>query len=82
MSTSEVQRLNGLAAAAGDDVPKRLIVITTSGISRPAAAFADSAKAFVFFVDRSADKLVALNTRAQETLSPHTKPADRELEPW
>lgn len=82
LCTSEVQRLNGLAAAAGDDVPKRLIVITTSGISRPAAAFADSAKAFVFFVDRSADKLVALNTRAQETLLPHTKPADRELEPW
>ncbi|MEU8654173.1 hypothetical protein [Streptomyces sp. NPDC048737] len=82
LSTSEVQRLNGLAAAAGEDVPKRLIVITTSGISRPAAAFADTAKAFVFFVDPTADKLVALNSRAQEALLPHTNPAEQGLEPW
>ncbi|MDV7217972.1 hypothetical protein [Streptomyces prunicolor] len=82
LSTSEVQRLNGLAAAAGKDIPKRLIVITTAGISRPAAAFADTAKAFVFFVDRSADKLMALNSRAREALLPHTNPAERGLEPW
>ncbi|MET8163746.1 hypothetical protein ABZT34_05700 [Streptomyces sp. NPDC005329] len=82
LSTSEVQRLNGLAAAAGEDAPKRLIVITTAGISRPAAAFADTAKAFVFFVDRAADKLMGLNSRAQEALLPHTQPAERGLEPW
>ncbi|SFY44060.1 hypothetical protein SAMN02787144_10429 [Streptomyces atratus] len=82
LSTSEVQRLNGLAAAAGEDTPKRLIVITTTGISRPAAAFADTAKAFVFFVDRTADKLMGLNSRAREALLPHTNPAERGLEPW
>ncbi|MFD4286598.1 hypothetical protein ACFWRD_08285 [Streptomyces sindenensis] len=82
LSTSEVQRMNGLAAAAGEDVPKRLIVITTAGISRPAAAFADTAKAFVFFVDRTAYKLMALNSRAREALLPHTDPAERGLEPW
>ncbi|MCX4593850.1 hypothetical protein OG819_30090 [Streptomyces sp. NBC_01549] len=82
LSTSEVQRLNGLAAAAGEDAPKRLIVITTAGISRPAAAFADTAKAFVFFVDRTADKLMALNSRAQEALLPHTNPTEQGLEPW
>ncbi|GGL15495.1 hypothetical protein [Streptomyces flaveus] len=82
LSTSEVQRLNGLAAAAGEDAPKRLIVITTAGISRPAAAFADTAKAFVFFVDRTADKLMALNSRAQEALLPRTNPTERGLEPW
>ncbi|MCF2126258.1 hypothetical protein L1I79_07335 [Strepomyces sp. STD 3.1] len=82
LSTSEVQRLNGLAAAAGEDVPKRLIVVTTAGISRPAADFADTAKAFVFCVDHTAGKLMALNARAREALLPHTKPAERELEPW
>ncbi len=82
LSTSEVQRLNGVAAAAGEDAPKRLIVITTAGISRPASAFADTAKAFVFFVDRTADKLMALNSRAREALLPHTNPAERGLEPW
>lgn len=82
LSTSEVQRLNGLAAAAGDDVPKRLIVITTSGISRPAAAFADDAKAFVFLLDSTTDKLVSLNSRAKEAMLPHTAPADRTLKPW
>ena len=82
LSTSEVQRLNGLAAAAGDDTLKRLIVITTAGISRPAAAFADTAKAFVFFVDRAADELMALNSRAREALLPRTNPAERGLEPW
>ncbi|WP_406440568.1 hypothetical protein OHB00_34220 [Streptomyces sp. NBC_00631] len=40
---SENQRLNGLAAAAGEEVPKRLIVIASGEISRPAADFADRA---------------------------------------
>ncbi|GAB3949838.1 hypothetical protein GCM10028832_02350 [Streptomyces sparsus] len=82
LSTSEVQRLNGLAAAAGEDAPKRLIVITTAGISRPAAAFTDTAKAFVFFVDRTTDKLMALNSRSHEALLPRGNPAEHQLEPW
>ncbi|MEU3299950.1 hypothetical protein ABZ729_09025 [Streptomyces sp. NPDC006678] len=77
-----MRRLNGLAAAAGEDAPKRLIVITTAGVSRPAAAFADTAKAFVFCIDRTADKLMALNSRAREALLPHTNPSERGLEPW
>ncbi|MDK1476459.1 hypothetical protein QNO07_24140 [Streptomyces sp. 549] len=82
LSTSEVQRLNGLAAAAGEDAPKRLIVITTAGISRPAAAFTDTAKAFVFFVDRTTHKLMALNSRSHEALLPRGNPAERQLECW
>jgi hypothetical protein len=57
-------------------------VITAAGISRPAAAFADTAKAFVFFVDRAGDKSMGLNSRARETLLPHTQPAERGPEPW
>ncbi|MFE1291303.1 hypothetical protein [Streptomyces sp. NPDC058751] len=82
LSTSEVQQLNGLAAAAGENVPKRLIVITTAGITRPAAEFADTAKAFVFWIDRASNELTALNTRAEEAFLPHTKPALLESEPW
>ncbi|MCX5334557.1 hypothetical protein [Streptomyces sp. NBC_00140] len=82
LSTSEVQRLTGLAAAAGEDVPKRLIVITEAGISRPAATFADKAQAFVFCVDRTTGHLRALNSRARETLLPHANPAEQGLEPW
>ncbi|MFD5748198.1 hypothetical protein [Streptomyces sp. NPDC127033] len=82
LSTSEVQRLNGLAAAAGEDVPKRLIVITEAGISRPAAAFADKAKGFVFHIDRTTGRLMALNPRARETLLPDAAPGERGLERW
>ncbi|MGW5663283.1 hypothetical protein ACWEWG_24755 [Streptomyces sp. NPDC003758] len=82
ISTSEVQRLNGLAAAAGEDTPKRLIVITTADISRPAADFADTAKAFVFYVDRANGRLIGLNTRAREAELPRTNPAEQGLEPW
>ncbi|MFF3963025.1 hypothetical protein ACFYZI_15790 [Streptomyces griseorubiginosus] len=82
LSTSEVQRLNGLAAAAGEYVPKRLIVLTTAGISRPAADFADTAKAFVFFVDRTTGRLMGLNSRAREAGWPDTDPATQAQEPW
>ncbi|MGX4688714.1 hypothetical protein [Streptomyces sp. JNUCC 63] len=81
LSTPEVQRLNGLAAAAGEDVPKRLIAITESGISRPAAAFADKAKAFVFHIDRATGRLMALNSRAEEALLPHTDPGELTPDP-
>ncbi|MEU0406244.1 hypothetical protein ABZ307_00250 [Streptomyces griseorubiginosus] len=82
LSTSEVQRLNGLAAAAGDQVPKRLILITTAGISRPAADFADTAKAFVFCVDPTTGRLMGLNSRAREVRLPDTDPAGQNPEPW
>lgn len=82
LSTSEVQRLNGLAAAAGEYVPKRLIVLTATGISRPAANFADTAKAFVFFVDRTTGRLMGLNSRAREAGWPGTVPARQDQEPW
>ncbi|MHC5902410.1 hypothetical protein ACVNF4_00575 [Streptomyces sp. S6] len=82
LSTSEVQRLNGLAAAAGDDVPKRLIVITAAGISRPAARFADTAKAFVFCIDRTTGRLMGLNSRAREARLPDTEPAGQDLGSW
>lgn len=82
LSASEMQRLNGLAAAAGEDLPKRLIVITGAGLTRPAAAFADKAKAFAFCLDRATGRLTALNSRAREALLPAEAPGTRELEPW
>jgi hypothetical protein len=82
VSTSEMQRLNGLAAAAGEDVPKRLILITGGGLTRPAAVFADRARAFVFHLDRTTGRLIALNPRATEVMPPEDEPGWRGLEPW
>ncbi|MFF9177770.1 hypothetical protein [Streptomyces sp. NPDC014793] len=74
LSTSEIQRLNGLAAAAGEDVPKRLIVLTSGWISRPAADFANRAKAFIYHLDPATGRLFPLNSRADELLPPGTEP--------
>ncbi|MFF4793454.1 hypothetical protein ACFY2M_27650, partial [Streptomyces sp. NPDC001276] len=74
LSTSEVQRLNGLAAAAGNDLPKRLIVITSGGLTRPATAFADKAKAFAFHLDPTTGRLYAVNSRADEAMPPSDEP--------
>ncbi|WP_246203738.1 hypothetical protein [Streptomyces tailanensis] len=82
LSTSEVQRLNGMAAAAGEDVPKRLIVITGTGLTRPASDFANHAKAFAFYLDRTSGGLFAENTRAHEALLPTKDPVRRGLDPW
>jgi hypothetical protein len=82
VSKSEMQRLNGLAAAAGEDVPKRLILITGGGLTRPAAAFADEAKAFVFHLDRTTGRLTALNRRAAEAMPPAGEPGWPGLDPW
>ncbi|WP_408055954.1 hypothetical protein [Streptomyces blattellae] len=82
LSASEIQRLNGLAAAAGEDLPKRLIVITGAGLTRPAADFADKAKAFAFCLNRATGRLTALNSRAREALLPAEAPGTRELESW
>ncbi|WKK25392.1 hypothetical protein QZH56_07235 [Streptomyces olivoreticuli] len=65
-----------MAAAAGEDVPKRLILITSGGISRPASAFADQAKAFVFHLDRETRRLGAHNARAREVLLPRRAPGN------
>ncbi|MFD9001134.1 hypothetical protein ACFV0T_09225 [Streptomyces sp. NPDC059582] len=82
LSTSEIQRLNGLAAAAGDDVPKRLILISSGGISRPAAAFADKARAFTYHLDPATGRLFPMNSRAAELLPPGTEPDRYYQEPW
>lgn len=82
LSKPELERMNGLAAAAGEDAPKRLILITTCRLSRPAAAFADQAKAFVFHLDADTGRLDPLNPRAQEALPPREDPRKHDLEPW
>ncbi|MFF4285141.1 restriction endonuclease [Streptomyces sp. NPDC001739] len=66
LSTSTLQRLNGIAAAEG----RRLILLTTSDISRPAATFADKAHAYVFQVRQDTGELMPLNSRARETQLP------------
>ncbi|AKL68315.1 hypothetical protein [Streptomyces sp. Mg1] len=78
----ELVRLNGLAAAAGEDAPKRLILITNCGLSRPAAAFADQAKAFVFRLAPDTGRLDPLNPRAQEALPPWEDPRKHDWETW
>ncbi|MEU6883702.1 hypothetical protein ABZ918_00350 [Streptomyces viridosporus] len=82
LSTSEIQRLNGMAAAAGEELPKRLILITGGGLTRPAAEFADKAKAYAFHLDQTTGRLIALNSRAQEASLPAEAPGTRGLDPW
>lgn len=82
LSTSALQKLNGVASAAGDDVPKRLIVITGAGLTRPAATFANKAKAYVFCLDTTTGRLTALNSLAHEALLPVEAPGVRKLESW
>lgn len=74
LSAPALKALNGEAAAAGDDVPKRLMVITRAGLSKPAAAFADQAKAFVFQLDERTGRLTGLHARAREVPLPRDKP--------
>lgn len=81
LSLSDMERLNGTAAAVGEDVPKRLILVTDGSISRPAAAFADKAKAFVFHVDRSTARLTPLTARTRQVMLPDTAPRDHDLDP-
>lgn len=82
LSTADVERLSGRAAAAGEEVPKRLIVITGTGLTRPAADFANQAKAFAFYLERTTGELFSGNTRAYEALLPRKDPIRRKLEPW
>lgn len=77
----EIQRLNGLAAAAGDDLPKRLIVITSGGLTRPAADFADKAKVYAFRLNRATGRLTALNSLADEALLPVRAPGEGDSNP-
>ncbi|MEV7190561.1 hypothetical protein AB0N81_01965 [Streptomyces sp. NPDC093510] len=74
LSAPALKALNGEAAAAGDDVLKRLMVITRAGLSKPAAVFADQAKAFVFQLDERTGRLAGLHARAREVLLPRDKP--------
>ncbi|WP_285760460.1 hypothetical protein [Nocardiopsis ansamitocini] len=82
VSLAELERLNGLAAASGEEVPKRLILVTDTGISRQAAVFADRAKAFVFRIDRSTARLTPLTGRTRQVMLPDTAPPDHDLDPW
>lgn len=68
LSTSMLQRLNGVAAAEG----RRLVLLAMSGISRPAAAFADKARGYVFHVRQDTGELMPLNSRARETQLPRS----------
>ncbi|MFI1865527.1 hypothetical protein [Streptomyces jumonjinensis] len=74
LSKPEVERLNGVAAAAGTERPKRLILITNGWLSRPAAAFADQAGAFVFHIDPDTGRLDAVNPLAREAMPPRSDP--------
>lgn len=68
LSTPMLQRLNGVAAAEG----RRLVLLAMSGISRPAATFADKARGYVFQVRQDTGELMPLNSRARETQLPHS----------
>ncbi|WP_240677211.1 hypothetical protein [Actinacidiphila soli] len=57
-------------------------MITSGGISRPAAAFADRAKAFIYHLDPATGRLVPLNSRADDVMPPGTEPDRYDLEPW
>ncbi|WP_393083876.1 hypothetical protein [Streptomyces sp. LN704] len=51
-------------------------------VSRRAADFADTAKAFVFCADGRTGRLGGLNSRAREARLPDTHPAGQDLDPW
>ncbi|MGJ5897370.1 hypothetical protein ACSCBZ_36300 [Streptomyces niveiscabiei] len=82
LSRPEIERLSGQAAAAGEEIPKRLIVITSSGVTKPAGEFADQAKAFAFHLDRATGRLMGENSRARQALLPSSEQTFRELESW
>lgn len=58
----EIQRLNGVAAAAG----KPLMVISAGRVTRRALEFSDDAKAFVFYLDTRPGVLFNGNNRCAE----------------
>ncbi|MFJ7261275.1 hypothetical protein ACIQV2_14010 [Streptomyces globosus] len=82
LSKPELERLNGVAAAAGSDRPKRLILVTDGRLSKPAAAFADQARAFVFHADPETGRLEAVNPLAREAMPPWDDPRKHDPEPW
>ncbi|MFJ3933679.1 hypothetical protein [Streptomyces sp. NPDC090029] len=82
LSKPELERLNGVAAAAGSDRPKRLILVTAGWLSKPAAAFADQARAFVFHADPDTGRLEAVNPLAREAMPPRDDPRKHDPEPW
>ncbi|MFJ7278367.1 hypothetical protein [Kitasatospora sp. NPDC098663] len=64
MGLGDVQRLYGTAAVAG----RRLMVLSESTATKPACAFADQAKAFVFTVDPGSHRPHACNDLAREVV--------------
>ncbi|MFG2846801.1 hypothetical protein ACGF12_27045 [Kitasatospora sp. NPDC048296] len=64
MGLGDVQRLYGAAMVEG----RRLMVVTESSATRPALAFANQAKAFLFAVDPTSRRLYACNDLAREVV--------------
>ncbi|MFJ8431141.1 hypothetical protein ACIQ9P_07545 [Kitasatospora sp. NPDC094019] len=64
MGLGDVQRLYGVAAVAG----RRLLVLSESSATKPACAFADRARAFVFTVDPGNHRPHACNDLAREVV--------------
>ncbi|MFB7376307.1 hypothetical protein ACFC6U_10075 [Kitasatospora purpeofusca] len=62
MGLGEMQRLFGVAAVEG----RRLLVLSESSATRPALAFADQGKAFVFAIDPGNHRPYACNDLAKE----------------
>ncbi|MFJ3217559.1 hypothetical protein ACIPLC_16770 [Kitasatospora sp. NPDC086801] len=64
MGLGDVQRLYGAAVVEG----RRLMVVSESFATKPACAFADQAKAFVFVVDPEGRRLHSCNDLAREVV--------------
>ncbi|MFJ2863915.1 hypothetical protein [Kitasatospora sp. NPDC087314] len=64
MGLGDVQRLYGAAAVQG----RRLMVLSESSATKPACAFADQAKAFIFTVDPEGRGLHSCNDLAREVI--------------
>lgn len=79
LGLGDMQRLFGVAAMEG----RRLMVLSESSATRPALAFADQAKAFVFAIDPGSRRPYACNDLAREVVidkaswAPARGPLDR-----
>ncbi len=82
LSAPEVQRLNGTAAAAGEELPKRLILITGGGLTRPAAEIRGQGQGVRLPPGPDDGQADPLNSRALDASLPADVPGTRVLEPW
>ncbi|MEU8513991.1 hypothetical protein AB0C76_20735 [Kitasatospora sp. NPDC048722] len=80
MGLGDVQRLYGAAAVKG----RRLMVLSESSATKPACAFADQAKAFIFAVDPEGRGLHSCNGLAREVILDQSswRPARGQLDRW